>query len=95
MERFEPEAVMDLVAAAGAVGHDEIVGGRPCAGAGNSESSAMASDTSMVSAPYPKTPAMPQQLDSITRTSSPGTARSTVSTAPMAAKAFWWQWPCR
>ncbi len=37
---------------------------------------------------------MPQQLDSTVSTCSSGTRRSTCSTADMAPKAFWWQWPC-
>ena len=36
---------------------------------------------------------MPQQLDSMTPTSRPGTWRRVFSTAPMAPNAFWWQWP--
>ena len=37
---------------------------------------------------------MPQQLDSIVSTASSGISFSTLSTAPMASNAFWWQWPC-
>ena len=38
---------------------------------------------------------MPQQLDSIVLTESLGTSRNVFSTVPMAANAFWWQWPWR
>ncbi len=62
--------------------------------AGNNDNSPMASDTSIVSALKPKLPAMPQQLESMVSTVNPGTSLNAVSTAPMASKDFWWQWPC-
>ena len=37
---------------------------------------------------------MPQQLDSTVSTASSGTSLSAASTAAIAPKDFWWQWPC-
>ena len=38
---------------------------------------------------------MPQQLDSIVLTESPGTSCSAATTSGIVPSAFWWQWPCR
>ncbi len=47
---LQPQAVVDLVATAGPVGHDKVRPAR-ARSAGNSDSSAMAKEVSIVSAP--------------------------------------------
>ncbi|MNC93529.1 hypothetical protein D3C83_101800 [compost metagenome] len=54
----------------------------------------MRREAASVSARKPKEPAMPQQPVSGASTSMPA-ARSSFTSGPVPASAFWWQWPCR